>query len=236
LHYSDNIAGIFHTHPDGLVEDANFSNPGDVQSFDEFNANRVSNHLTTVPWFLGGNDGSFDIMAYSGPNQHFIANGRPEHMWNNKILCKVFLAAAMLFDCTAIARSPVPNEIAIPLDLSTIQLRRAELHGRWVEFQTYVFRWKTRSFLIAVPGQASGETRTMCRGEAGTVLPVLLQRGYAPLRRRDLANLARQPRVLVRAIFHDTEYSVSEHWFTQNWQGFFDRATIIRAMGEWCDL
>src|SRR3954463_10852379 len=149
--------------------------------------------------------------------------------------------AIVLAGCSiASARSPLAGDV-VSLDLRTIPQRHSELAGRWVEFDAYIVPWTRPRFLVATPGEQQtspdGERRMMCRGAEGMNLPVFLSAGYGPLSRRVIERpVDRQPRVRIRAIFRDSEYSVPTHWITTRWPGYFDRATIVAVSGEWCDF
>lgn len=133
-----------------------------------------------------------------------------------------------------------PGGGIVALDLDTIADRRAELDGRWVEFQAYVSLWKGADFLVALPGRETrsedGTVRTLCRGTSETNMPVFLKDGLGPLPRRSVDDAGRQPRVRIRAIFRDRAFAVPDHWVSTEWRGYFERAVIVEVADQWCDL
>ena len=136
--------------------------------------------------------------------------------------------------------APPPADL-VRLDLGQIAERRAELDGRWVEFDAFVYRGAPgKSFLVAVPGRmetsADGTTRMMCRGTPETNLPVVLSGGLGPLPKDSLRTADRQPRVTIRGVVRNAPFTLPDHWVTLEWPGFADQATIVGVHDEWCDL
>lgn len=156
-------------------------------------------------------------------------------------LAQVAALAALLAGCSTVsAQSPAPGEI-VSLDLAAIPERRAELDGRWVEFQAYVFLQARGDLLTPLAGSeersSDGTVRMMCRGTPETNFVIFPRRGFGPLRRRDVSPFRnRQPQVRVRAIFHNAERSVQDHWLLTNFPGYLDNATIVELTGRWCEL
>jgi hypothetical protein len=149
--------------------------------------------------------------------------------------------AALATGCAAMSEPlATPGEV-VRVDLDSVAQRRAELDGRWVEFDAFVYRGTPeRRFLVAVPGRKQadpqGAARTMCRGTPETNLPVVLKGGLGPLPRDSLRTADRQRRVTIRAIFRAAPFTDADHWTTQEWPAYVDQAKIVAVHDEWCDL
>lgn len=134
-----------------------------------------------------------------------------------------------------------PTADVLRLDLRQVAERRAELDGRWVEFDAFVYRGAAgQSVLVAVPGRTEtsteGNSRMMCRGTPETNLPVVLAGGLGPLPKGSLRTADRQPRVTIRAVVRDAAFTIPDHWVTLEWPGYADQATIVGVHDEWCEL
>ena len=159
------------------------------------------------------------------------------------------LPAALLAACGCAPSSAASSSPAvIPLDLATIPSRAAELDGRRVEFDAYIysaiFSAKDGSvlFLKPTPGReetlADGTRRMLCRGSRETSLPVVLRRGLGPLLGHGLDKLGtnRFPRVTIRAVFRNARFSHQDHWLLSEYPGSFEDAKIVRVGRERCIL
>lgn len=151
------------------------------------------------------------------------------------------MLAMLVAGCASMSEASDAPADPVRVDLDALAERRAELDGRWVEFDGFVY-WgaPTRRFLVAVPGrtetEADGTRRTMCRGTPETNLPVVLSGGLGPLPRESLRTAYRQPRVTIRAILRNSRFTSPDHWVTLEWPGYVEEATIVRVHDEWCDL
>ncbi|WP_264946691.1 hypothetical protein [Sphingomonas canadensis] len=134
---------------------------------------------------------------------------------------------------------------AIPVNLAQLERQGKEFDRRWVEFEAYVFvrgylgKNRPRPFLATLEGDrvtlASGAPAIVCRKSDVPGPPVLLEKGLGPLRRQDMALDARaQPKVRIRAIYHNSVFEYEDHWIHEKFNGFFDHATILSVLQDRC--
>lgn len=146
------------------------------------------------------------------------------------------LAVVLATACRSSADLPSPKVSVVSLDLATLQDRRAELDGRWVEFEAFMSPGERPNLLIPVFGrdavQANGASATLCLPSADTK-PVVVARGRKALRQIRSTRNGKQL-VKVRAIYRNREYKIQSHWVLDVFDGFFEDGEIVSLKDKWC--